>query len=185
LGVRRHVHPARPEAGDAPRLADTRVDVPRRHERERQQTVARVGLDLGHGVVVDLDGQAAQRRVVDHAEVLTPQADGAREDDLRVDAALVEHAESDDGVVRTEMHFVVCPLHQRVVRALLRAVTGDHPAGAEAADGMPVEHPHELALHLLDPRDAVAEGVRGPLGEQVRGLAPVRVGVDDEHILQH
>ncbi len=99
--------PRAPEAGDAPRLADARVDVPRRHEREREEAVARVGLDLGHGVVVDLDGQPAQGGVVDHAEVLTAQADGAREDDLRVDPALVEHAEADDGVVRTEMDLVV------------------------------------------------------------------------------
>ena len=44
--------------------------------------------------------QAAQRLVLDQAEVLAAEADGAREDDLRVDPALVHHLEADFGVPR-------------------------------------------------------------------------------------
>ena len=91
--------------------------------------VVRVGLHLGHRVVVDLDRDPAQRGVLDHAEVLPPEPDGAREDDLRIDPGLVEHAEADVGVVRAPRWTLsMRPLEQRFVRALLGPVAVDHTA---------------------------------------------------------
>ena len=86
-------------------------------------------------VVVDLDHQPAQRLVVDHAEVLAAEPDGAREDDLRVDAALVEHLEPHLRVVRADVDVVDRPLVERDVGALLLAVAADDAAGAGLADG--------------------------------------------------
>ena len=76
-------------------------------------------------VVVDLDDQPAQRFVVDQAEVLAAEADGAREDDLRVDAALVEHLEAHLRVVRADVDLVDRPVVEREVGALLLAVAAD------------------------------------------------------------
>ena len=118
-------------------------------------------------------------------EVLAAEADGAGEDDLRVDPALVQHAESDLGVVRADVDLVVSPLEEGAVCALLGAVAPDDAAGAEAADRVAVEDPHRLTVDLFDPGHPVPEGGRRALGEEVRRLAPVRVGVDDEHIVQH
>ena len=161
------------------------VHVPRRHERQRQKAVTRVGLDLGHPVVVDLDGEAAQGGVVRHPEVLAPEPDRAGEDDLRVDPAFVEHAEANLGVVRADMDLVVGPLEQRAMCALLGPVPPDDAARAVTADRVPVEDPRRLPVDLLDPRHPVPESGRSTLGEEVGRLAPVRVGVDDEHIVQH
>ena len=96
----------------------------------------------------------------DHPEVLAAEADGAGEDDLRVDAALVQHAEADLGVVRADVDVVVGPLEEGAVCALLGAVTPDDAARAEAPDGLAVEDPHRLTVDLFDPRDAVPEGGR-------------------------
>ncbi len=142
-------------------------------------------MNLSHRIVVDLYRQAAQRRVVDRPEVLAPEADRAGEDDLRVDAALVEHTEADLGVVRTDMDVVVGPFEERAVRALLGPVPPDDTSRAVAADRMTVEDPHQLPVDLLDPGNSIPESGGSPLGEEVGRLTPVRVGVDDEHIVQH
>ena len=177
--------PRAPSPADPLRLPHALVHVPGRHERQGQEAVARVGLDLGHRVVVDLDGEPAQGGVVGCSEVLATEPDRAGEDDLRVDAALVEHAEADLGIPRTEVDVVVGPLEERAVCALLGTVPPDDAARAEASDRMAVEDPHRLPVDLLDPRDPVPEGGGRPLGEEVGRLAPVRVGVDDEHVVQH
>ena len=56
--------------------------------------------------------------VVDHAEVLAAEADGAREDDLRVDAALVEHLEAHLRVVGADVDLVDRPLVAAPMSAL-------------------------------------------------------------------
>ena len=161
LRIGRHVHAAGAERRDPLGLGDAGVDVPRRHERQRQQAVARLLLDLGHAVVVDLDRQPAQRLVVDHAEVLAAETDRAREDDLRVDPALVEHLEADLRVVGARRG----PCRGSTRRARCRPSSflpsrPMTPAGAVAADRVAVEHPHERAVDRLDARHAVLDGCR-------------------------
>ena len=63
-----------------------------------------------------------------------------------------------------------------------RAMT---PPALKRPTGWPSNTHIELAVDLLDPGHPVPERGRGPLGEEVGRLAPVRVGVDDEHVLQH
>ena len=154
-GVGGHVHAARAERGDALGLGDARVDVPRRHQRQPEEPVAGVGLDAGHVVVVELDHQLAERFVVDHAEVLAAEAHGVREHDLRVDAALVEHAEAHLGVVRPDVRVLDRPVVEREVGALLLTVPADHRAGAGTTERVAVEHPRGDVVDRLDVRDAV------------------------------
>ena len=183
VGVGGHVDAARTERGNPLRLADAFVDVPGRHQWQWQQPVVRLGLDLGHRVVVDLDREPRDDRIVTGAEPLTSEAERAREDDLRVDAALVEHLETDLGVVRALVDLVDRPLEERVIRALLRAVARDDTAGAEAAHRLAVEHPRALSVDQLHVGNAIAVLGRGAAGEQIGGLGPMRVRIDDQLIV--
>ena len=186
LGVGRHVHAAHAELADALGLGDAGVDVPRRHERHRQESVARVGLDLGHLVVVHLDHQATQRLVFHHAEVLATEADRAREDDLRVDAALVEDLEPYLRVVGADVDVVDRPLVEPDVGALLLPVAADDRGRGRLPEHVAVEHPRRDAFDLLHAGHAVHELGRCDPGEEVVRLRPVRVGVDDEGVVvQH
>jgi hypothetical protein len=186
LRIGGHVDAAHPEACHALSLRDAQVDVPRRHQRHRQQTIVRGGLDLGHAVVVELDDETAERVVFDEAEVLAAEANRAREDDLRVDAALVHHLEPHFGVPRADVHLVERPLVQRAVRALLVTVSSDHARGAVPVQRVPVEHPDRLAVDLLDARHPVSVLRGRSRREKVGRLRPMRVGVDHKHlIVQH
>ena len=70
-----------------------------------------------------------------------------------------------------------------LVGALLRAVARDDAPGAEAADLLAVEDPHALTVDLFDVRHAIAVLGRSATGEQVSGLGPVGVSVDDQLIV--
>ena len=186
LGIGRHVHPACAERADPLGFGDAGVDVPRRHQRHRQEPVAGVGLDLRHLVVVELDHQAAQVLVLHHAEVLAAETDGAREDDLRVDAALVENLEPHLRVVRADVDVVDRPLVEPDVGALLLAVAADDRGRGGLAEDVAVEHPGGDAFDLLHPRHAVLDLGRRDPGEEVVRFRPVRVGVDDQRsVVQH
>ena len=64
LRVGRHVDAPQAEARAALGLLHAQVDVPRGHDRHREEPEVRLVLHLGHGVVVDLDAQHPQRRVL-------------------------------------------------------------------------------------------------------------------------
>src|SRR6185437_9602511 len=185
LRVRGHVHAARAEGGDPGGLLDAGVDAPGRHQRKRQQAAVRVPLDLGLPVVVELDRQAAQRLVVDHAEVLAAQADRTREDALDVDTAVVHDREAGPRVVGALVDLLAAPVVQRDVGLLLGAVPGHHAAGTVPADRVAVEHPHPLAVDLFHPGDAVPVLGGCHAGEQVGALTPVRISIYYKSFLRH
>ena len=151
--------PRAPSAGDPLGLAHAGVDVPRRHERHREQPVARVGLDLGHAVVVDLDGQPAAapgRRPCPRSWPPRPMVLG------KMTCASMPHSSSTSrrtfGSYAPDVDLVVGPLDERpMLRLFLHAVAADDAAGAEAAHRVAVEHPHLL------PVDAPRPAGPGPL----------------------
>ena len=127
--------PRRPRLRGPLDLAHARVDVPRREDRHRQQPVARLRLQLGVGVVEDLDAEVAQLRILDEvAERLAAEADHAREDDLRPDADLVEQLHPRVGVVTGCVALLDLPLVEALERATLLAVLVDDTARARAAE---------------------------------------------------
>src|SRR4029079_18640266 len=98
------VHPAEPGAVGAPRFPHARVDVPRGHDRHRQQAAAGAFLQLGGEVVVDLDAGGEECGVggrVGHA--LAAQSEVVREHDLDPDARGVHHREARVDVVGTDV----------------------------------------------------------------------------------
>ena len=124
--------------------------------------------------------------VLHHAEVLAAETDGAREDDLRVDAALVEHLEAHLRVVGADVDVVDRPLVEPDVGALLLPVAADDRGRGRLPEHVSVEHPRRDALDLLHAGHAVLELGRCDPGEEVGWLGPVRVGVDDERVVvQH
>ena len=124
--------------------------------------------------------------VLDHAEVLAAETDGAREDDLRVDAALVEHLEPHLRVVGADVDVVDRPLVEPDVGALLLPVTADDRGRGGLPEHVSVEHPRRNALDLLHAGHTVDELGRCDPGEEVVRLGEVGVGVDDEGaVVQH
>jgi hypothetical protein len=182
LGVGVGVHPDEPELLDALDLDEALVDVPPRQDRLREQPVARLGLHLGHRVVVDLDGEVAQRQITPAAQLLPAEADRVRVDEVGPDALGVHHLES-RGDLRGAGGDLVHGRaeHVRHVVALLH-VGADDRRRARAADGVAVEDPLLLAVDLLDLRDAVLVALRCPFQPEVPRLAEVGVDVDDEQV---
>ncbi len=72
--------PRRPRLRGPLDLAHAGVDVPGGQDRHRQQAVARLRLQLGVGVVEDLDAEVAELGVLDEiAERLPAESDHVRE----------------------------------------------------------------------------------------------------------
>src|SRR5581483_7049634 len=143
----RHVDAARAVGGDALRLLDATVDAPRGHHWQWEQALVRRRLHTQVAIVVHLQHLDAEVLVLADAEALSAEAERAGEDDLRVDAALVEDLQADLGVGPTEMDLLEVPLLQRLVRALLRPVARDDTARAVLTRGLAVEHP---GAHTVD-----------------------------------
>ena len=185
-GIRGHVDAPDPEAGDPLGLPHALVDVPRGHERQRQQPIARLGLDLGHGVVVDLDGErgaARGRRPRRGPGPPRPIVLG------KMTWASIPHSSSTprrtSGSYAPTWTSSMLPLDQAAMSALLGAVPPDDAARAETADRVAVEDPHRLAVDLLDSGHPVPECAGARLVKRSGASVPVRVGIDDEHIVQH
>jgi hypothetical protein len=185
LGVLRvgvGVHADQPEALDALDLDEALVDVPPRQDRLREQPVARLGLHLGHRVVVDLDGEVAQGQVAPPAQLLPAEAHRVRVDEVGPDALGVHHLEPWCHLRRAGGDLVHRGAeHVRHVVALLH-VGADDRRRAGAADRVAVEDPLRLAVDVLDLRDAVLVALRRPFQPQVPRLAEVGVDVDDEEV---
>ena len=80
-------------------------------------------------------GGAARRRATALAQALAAEADGVREDDLRVDAGLVHHREARArGRTRAGWILVDLPLVERLERPALVVVLVDDAAGAGPAE---------------------------------------------------
>ena len=172
---------------DATRLASATavVDVPGREDRHGQEAAARVGLHVGHGVVVDLHAQQPQLGVLhDVGDALAAEADGIGEADLCVDAGIVHHLDARLDVERAQVDLVLGPLEERLGGAALAAVAVDDPAAAGKAELGTVDVPHGPALDLDHVRDAVLILGRGPLGPQVVGLRQVRVRINDTQAVE-
>ena len=178
--------PRAAECSDALGFRDAMVDAPCRHERHRKESVPGIGLDLCHAVVVDLDGELDERAVVDHAQGLATKTNRAGVDHLRVDAALVEHLEAHDRVVRADVNVVDRPFLEPEFGGCLVPVPADDSRRARLAEHLSVAHPMRFTVDLLDTRHTVAILRRRGPGEEVRGLGPVGVGVDDQRVVvQH
>ena len=161
------------------------VDVPGRQDRHREQTVVRLLLDLGDGVVVDLDAEQAELGVLDHVgNTLAAEADGVREADLGVDARLVHDLDARLGVEGAEVDPVLGPLVQRFERTSLVAVAVDDPAAAGEAELGAVDHPHGPPVDHLDVGDPVLEFGRCARGPEVVGLGQMRVGINHPEAVQ-
>ena len=178
--------PRRPRSLGALHLAHARVDVPRGQDRHRQQPVARLRLELGVGVVEDLEAEVAQRDVLHEiAELLAAEADHAREDDLGPDADLVEQLHPRGGVVPGRVRLLDLPLVEAFERAALVAVLVDDAARAGPAEhDVALDDPRGRAVDLRDVRHAIAERGRRALRPEVVPLGHVGVGVDDLDLVQ-
>ncbi len=141
---------------------------------------ARFLLHLGHGVVVELDAQAEQRRVVDRiGEVLPADTDGVGVQDLRFDPDLVHQAEPFLWVPRRGVDVADAPTPTLgVAEGVLVAGVVDGAPRTGLAERLPVDHPHVHAVDPLDMGDLVLIALRRALGEEVVTLRHVGVGVD-------
>ena len=141
-------------------------------------------MDLRHAIVVYLDGDLAHGVVVGRAESLAAEADCAREYDLRVDPVVVENPDTRLGVVRPGVNVFDMPHRQRFHRFGLLAVRTDDRPSDRLADGLSVHHPHAFPVDHLVVRHPVLQMRGRQACEQVRGLRPVRIGIDDEQVGQ-
>ena len=180
VGVRGHVDTPHAHVGHPTGLGGRQVDVPGREERHREEPVVRLGLDLGHDVVVHLDDREAQSGIAHGGEVLPTEAQRARKDHLGVDTGLVHHLEAHLRVVGADMDVLDPPLVQAELGRHLLAVAAHHSGPYGHAHGMAVEHPMRHAVDLLHPGHPVPEVSGSTLREEIVGLRPVAVGVDDE-----
>ena len=171
--------PRRPSAGHPLGLDHQAVDVPGRHDGHGQETVVRLVLDLGDGVVVDLHAEQPELGILDHVgDALAAQADGVGEADLGPDARVVHDLNAGLRVEGAQMDLVLRPLVERFEGPSLASVAVDDAAAAGEAELGAVDHPHGAAVDLLDVRDAILELGRGPAGPEVVGLGQVRVGIN-------
>ena len=186
LRVGREVDAAQAEVLGALHLAHARVDVPRGQDRHRQQPVARLRLELGVGVVEDLEAEVAQRGVLHEvAERLAAEPDDAGEDDLGPDPDLVEQLHARDGVVRGGVRLLDLPLVETFERAALVAVLVDDAARAGAPEhDVAFDDPRRRAVDLRDVRHAVLERGRRPARPEIVPFGHVRVGVDDLDLVE-
>ena len=185
VGVRGDVDAAQVERGDPLGLGHGCVHVPGREHRHGEEAAARVGLHLGHGVVVDLHAQQAQLGVLhDVGDPLAAEADGVGEADLGVDPRVVHDLDARLDVEGAEVDLVLGPLEERLGGAALAALAVDDPAAAGEAELGAVDVPHGLAVDLDDVGDPVGVLGRGTLGPQVVGLGQMGVGIDHPQPLQ-
>jgi hypothetical protein len=178
-----HVDAVEPQPGDPGGLTGALLDAPRGQHRHRHQPPTRLGLHLGHGVVVDLDAQQVEVGVdLLAGQPLPAEPDRVGERDLGVDAALVHHLEPLGRDVGGRVDPVDGPLEHRLGEGVLVALVVDHAPATGPADDLALDDPGGLALDLLDVGHAVAVLGRRPAGPQVVGLGQVRVAVDDLHV---
>lgn len=121
--------------------------------------------------------------IVGDAERLAAETDRAGEDDLSVDAALIEHLEPHLRVPRPDVDVVDRPLVEPEFGRRLLAINADDRGGHGSPEYVPVEYPHRRAVDLLHMRHAVLVLLRSNAREQVGPLRPVRVGVDDQRLV--
>ena len=123
-------------------------------------------------------------------EVLAAQADRARINDLGVDAALVQHLESDLRIVGALVDHLKWPVEQGLIGIAFLPVAADDPGSTVRPDDLAVEYPRRTQLR--HPRQMVRElrllhlghpvAIRHGCipGEKIGRLAPVGVGVNNE-----
>ena len=183
LRVGGHVDTPQPDPGDPLGLLHAPVDVPRRQDRHPDEPAPGLVAHLGHGVVVDLDTQPAQLRVADlTVDALAAQTDDAREQNLRVDTALVHHLQARLGVERAPMDPVLALLHRIQERDPL-PLPVDHPTAPGETQRLPVDHPGRLTVDLLHVRNPVLEPRRRPRRPHVVRLGEMRIRVDDPNTI--
>ena len=111
--------------GDPLGLGHRSVDVPGRENRHGQEAASRVGLHVGHRVVVDLHAQQPKLGVLhDVGDALAAEADGIGEADLRVDAGIIHDRDARLDVECAEVDLVLGPLEERLGGAALAARRG-------------------------------------------------------------
>ncbi len=81
------------------------------------------------------------------------------------------------------MDLVDRPVVERQVGALLLSVTPDDTGRGGLPEHVPVEYPHGLAVDVLDAWHTVPVLDRRDAREEVVGLRPVRVGIDDQRVV--
>ena len=167
-------------------LADARVDVPRGQDRHRQQPVAGIRLELGVGVVEDLEAQVAQRGVLHEiAECLPTEADHAREDDLCPDADLVEELHARGRIVRSRVALFDLPFVEALERAPLPPVLVDDATRAGATeDDVALDDPRCRAVDLGDVGNPILVGGRRAARPEIVPFRHVGIGVDHLDLVQ-
>ena len=161
--------PRRPSPAARSGLADARLDIPGRQEGHRQEAVAGLVLHLGHGVVVDLDAQQAQRRRPSRLQAPgrrgrsswgTAPGRGCRTRRCISSRALVSQAD----VIGPR-----CPTRSSTRGTGTCCPRGRYAASAREAEPVRavLHHPGVPAVDLLDPGNAVLVGGGRAAGPQV------------------
>jgi hypothetical protein len=160
-------------------FAHAQVDVPRGEQRHRQQPVARSRLDLGAGVVEDLEAGRTQRDVLhDTGEPLPAESDHSGEHDLGPHSELVHELDAGDGVVRRDVGAVDLPLVQAFEGPALVAVIVDDTPRARAPENRPVDTPAGHAVEPYDLGHATLQRCRCATRPEIVLFGHVGVGVD-------
>ena len=102
-----------------------------------------------------------------------------------VDPALIQHLQPHLGVVGADVDSSVDPIRRAPLYELfLRCRRDRSPAGAEPADRLCRRRPTSRSPSTSSTCGTRSRYLRGrTAGEEVRGLGPVRVGIDDELIV--
>ena len=187
LGVRTGDDPAQAHGRASAHLVQRGVHVPPRHERHREDPLARCLLELGAGVVVDLRARQPEGGVVHTEERLVAEPGDVGVHDLGVDPEVVHHLQPGRDLRRRVVHLLDGDLHPADA-VDLRAVAVDDARRTGAADvDVVADDPAHAPVDRLLARHEVPVPGRGPRRPQVGRFGQVGVDVDDldagEHVV--